>query len=155
MTSTLDFQGQIFKMLFLRNGTTDWHGTKGMWVERMLDSHCDFELWPHPWPWPWIFKVSFKIAVSQEGEGQSTWNERDVNRSDVTPTVWPWTMTLTLYFEGQILKKLYHRNKRVDWHGTKWMWVERMLDPSFDCKLLPHPWPWPWIFKVKFLIAIL
>ena len=28
-----------------------------------------------------------------------------------------------------------------DWHGTKQMWVDRML---------PHPWPWPLIFKVKF-----
>ena len=53
------FQGQILKMLFLRNGTTVWHWTKGMWVDRMLDSHCDFDLWPQPWPWPWIFKVNF------------------------------------------------------------------------------------------------
>ena len=28
-------------------------------------------------------------------------------------------MTLTLYFEGQILKKLHHSNKRVDWHEPK------------------------------------
>ena len=59
MTLTLDFQGQILKMLYLRNGKADWHGTKGMWVDRMLDSHCDFELWPHQWPWPLIFKVKF------------------------------------------------------------------------------------------------
>ena len=37
----------------------DWHGMKGMWVDRMLDPPCDFELWPHPWPWPLIFKVKF------------------------------------------------------------------------------------------------
>ena len=57
MTLTLDFQGQILKMLYLGNGRADWHGTKGMWVDRMLDSLCDFELWPHAWPW--IFKVNF------------------------------------------------------------------------------------------------
>ena len=45
---TLDFQGQIPKMLYFRNGRADWHGTKGMFVDRMLDPHCDFELWPHP-----------------------------------------------------------------------------------------------------------
>ena len=60
MTLTLDFQGQILKMMYLRNGRTDWHGTKGMRVDRMLDPHCDFKLWPHPWPWPLIFKVKFK-----------------------------------------------------------------------------------------------
>ena len=48
LTLTLDFQGQILKMLYFRNGRANWHGTKGMWVDRMLDPHCDFELWPHP-----------------------------------------------------------------------------------------------------------
>ena len=54
VTLTLDFQ--ILKMLYVRNGRVDWHGMKRMWVYRMLDPHCDFELWPHPWPWPLIFK---------------------------------------------------------------------------------------------------
>ena len=30
LTLTLDFQGQILKMLYLRNGRVDWHGTKRM-----------------------------------------------------------------------------------------------------------------------------
>ena len=38
MTLTLDFQGQILKMQYLRNGT------KGMWVDKMLDSYCDWTL---------------------------------------------------------------------------------------------------------------
>ena len=59
LTLTLNFIGQILKMLYLRNGRADWHGMKGMWVDRMLDPHCDFELWPHPWPWPLIFKGKF------------------------------------------------------------------------------------------------
>ena len=37
----------------------DWHGRKGMWVDRILDSHCDFEVWPDPWSWPLIFKDKF------------------------------------------------------------------------------------------------
>ena len=45
--------------IYLRNGRTSWHGTKGIRVDRMLDSHCDLEIWPQPWPWPSIFKVSF------------------------------------------------------------------------------------------------
>ena len=57
VTLTLDFQGQILKMLYLRNGRDDWHGTKGIWVDRMLNPHCEFELWPHSWPWPLIFKL--------------------------------------------------------------------------------------------------
>ena len=61
----LGFSRSNFKNLYLRNGMADWHGTKGMWVDRMLDSHCDFKLWPHPWPRPWIFKVKFwKCCIS-------------------------------------------------------------------------------------------
>ena len=48
LTLTLDFQGQILKMLYLRNGRADWHGTKQISVNRMLEPHCDFQLWPHP-----------------------------------------------------------------------------------------------------------
>ena len=57
LTLTLDFQGQILKMLYLSNGWANWHGT--MWVDRMLHPLCDFQRFPHSWPWPWIFKVKF------------------------------------------------------------------------------------------------
>ena len=158
----------------------DWHGTKGIWVDRMLDPHCDFELWPHPWSWPLIFKVkfwkshnsgmgcpidmerkgcestecwthvvtfnfdlthdldlefsmsNFEIAVSQEWEGWSTWNEKDMNRQGGIPTLWPWAMTSTLDFQGQTLKMLYLKNGRADWHGTKGMGVNRILDSHCD-----------------------
>ena len=48
-----------FEKVVIQQGMPDWHGTKGMWVNRMLDPHCDFQLWRHPWPCTWIFKVNF------------------------------------------------------------------------------------------------
>ena len=103
---------------------------------------------------PWISRSNFEKVLNQQWDARLTWNERDVSRSDVRPTLWLWIvtspMTLTLDFEGQILKMLYVRNGRADWHGTKGMWVDRMLDPPCDFELWPHPWPWPLIFKVKF-----
>ena len=109
LTLTLDFQGQILKMLYLRNGRADWHGTKGMWIDRMLDPHCDFELWPHSWPWLWFSRSNFEKVITQEWDAQLSCNERDVSRYDSRPTLWLWTvtspMTLTLDFQGKILKK--------------------------------------------------
>ena len=68
LTLTMDFQGQILKMLYLRNGRADWHGTKGMWIDGMLHPLCDFQRSPQPWPWPWIFKVKFwKSHISGMG----------------------------------------------------------------------------------------
>ena len=64
LTLTLNFQDQILKMLYLRNRRANWHGTKGMRVNRMLDPLCEFELWHHTWTWPWIFKVNFLFISS-------------------------------------------------------------------------------------------
>ena len=92
MTLTLDFQGQILKKSNLRNGMADRHGTKGMWVDRMLDSHCDFKLWPHPWPWPWIFKVKYWNCCNL-GMGGSThmeWKGCELDMMLDAQWDWPW-----------------------------------------------------------------
>ena len=99
-------------------------------------------------------RSNFENAVSQEWEGRLTWNKRDLSRQNFGPMLWlsmfTSSMTLTLDFQGQILKKSNLRNGMADWHGTKGMWVDRMLHSHCDFKLWPHPWPWPWIFKVKY-----
>ena len=152
MTLTLDFQGQILKMLYLRNGRADWHGMKGMWVDRILHPLCDFQLWPQPWPWPWIFKVKFwKSHISGMGwpiDMGWKWCESLECWTHVMTFNLP--LTLTLDLQGQILKKSYLRNGKADSNGTKGMWADRMLHPLCDFQLWPQPWPWPWIFKVKF-----
>ena len=149
---TLDFQGQILKKV--RNGMADWHGMKGMWVDRMLDPCCDFQLSPHPWTWPWIFKVNFrKSLISGMGwpidmelkgcESIECWTH-------VVTFNCPLTHGLNLGFSKSNFEKSYLRNGMADWHGTKGMWVNKLLDPccDFQCSLLP--WHWPWIFKLKF-----
>ena len=60
MTLTFDVQGQILKQLYFRNAWSNWHGTKGIWFIRILDSKYDLGISPYPWPWPWIFKVKFR-----------------------------------------------------------------------------------------------
>ena len=123
---------------------------KGTWVDRMLDPHIyDFELWPHPWPWPLIFKVKFwkshnsgtGCLIDMEGKGcESTecWTH---------VTTFNFDLSHDLDLERQILKLLYPRNGRVDRHGTKGIWVDRVFYLLCDLEL----WPWPCIFKVKFL----
>ena len=104
LTFTMDFQGQILKILCHRNGRAEWHGMKRMWVDRILDPHCDFELWPHPWPWPLIFKVKFWKGCNSGMECPI----RDVGRLNVGPMFLLSTltslMTLALNFQRQIVK---------------------------------------------------
>ena len=133
-------------MLYLRNGRADWHKLEGMSVDRVLDPHCDIELWPRPW----VSRSNFEKVVTQEWDARLTWNERDVSQLNIGPMLRLSTltspMTLTSNFQRQILKLLYPRNGRADRHGMKGIWVDGVLCPICDLEL----WPWPWIFKVKF-----
>ena len=105
-------------------------------------------------------RSNFEKAVFQEwggggggGGGVLTWKQKRCESigccHHVGPTMWPSGMTLTLDFQGQILKKLYPRNEKTDLHATKGIWVDRKFDPLCHSKLWPHPWPWPRIFRVK------
>ena len=88
----------------------------------------------------------FEIAVSQEWEGRLTWNERDMSR---------YTYFVTLSYDRDLGFSRSNfentvRNERAVWHGTKGLWVERILDSHYDFELWPHPWPWTWIFMAIF-----
>ena len=101
LTLTLDFHGQILKMLYVRNEKADWHGTKRMWVDRILDPYCDFELWPHPWPWPLIFKVKFwksrnsgmECPINMEQKWMWVDGILDTHCDfELRPHPWPWPL---------------------------------------------------------------
>ena len=51
-------------------------------------------------------------------------------------------LTLTLDFQAQILEILYLRNGKVELHGAKWMYVDRILDPHRDFELWHDLDPW-------------
>ena len=148
MTLILDFQGQILKKSYLRNGMVDWRGIKGMWVDRMLDLGCDFQCPPHG------FKVKFwKCCISGMG------GPIDMERKGCESTgCYTHFVTfncglnhdLDLGFSRSNFEKSYLRNGVADWHGMRGMWVDGMLNPCCDFQLSPHLWPWPWIFKVIF-----
>ena len=76
MTLTLNFQGQIWNLLYLSQKCSDCHGTKSKHIDWPPGLKCD------QWVWPWPLNF----------EGQA-WP-------------WPLTphMTLTMDFHGQILK---------------------------------------------------
>ena len=146
MTLTLYFQGQILKMLYLRNGMADWLGTKGMWVDRMLDPCCDFQHLPHSWPWPWIFKVKFwKCCIS--GMGWLTDLER---KGCESIECWTHVVTFNVHLNHDLDLGFSRSNFLIaidrNRHRMQAKWVDRVLYLLCGLQL----WPWPWIFKVKF-----
>ena len=61
VTLTLNFQGQIWNLLYLSQKWSDCHETKYKHIDWTLGLKCDHRFWPWPWPWPWIFKVKCGI----------------------------------------------------------------------------------------------
>ena len=76
MTLTLNFQGQIWNLLYLNQKWSDCHKTKS----KHIDWTPGRDLWPHAWPWPRIFMVKF-------GSSRLTLNKVGGSRSFMTVTM--------------------------------------------------------------------
>ena len=99
----------MLKKLYLRNGEgggADWRkGTKGMWVDRMLDPVFDFELWRQPWPV--IFKVNlWKKSLLRNGMPDwhgikwmwVDWVLDPCRDFQLRPHAWPWPWIFNVKF---------------------------------------------------------
>ena len=82
----------------------------------MLNPLCDVELWS----WPETLKVKLRNStLSQVWEGWLTWNEMDVSRWVVWPTIWPWHLTLSMTLDLDFQIFTYLANGRASWLGIK------------------------------------
>ena len=127
MTLTLDFQGQILKMLYFRNVMVDWHGR---YVERDVSFK---ECWTHIVTFNvhlshdhdlGFSRSIFLIAIYRNARAHRHWTKTTrVDRVLSVPTMWPSAMILTSDFQSEILKMPYLRNGRSHSHGMKGMWV--------------------------------
>ena len=131
LTLTLDVQGQILKKSYLRNGMADWHGTKGMWVDRMLGPCCDFQRSRQPRPWPWMFRVKFwKSRISGMG-----WPIDMERKGCESIECWAHVVTFNVHvnhdpdlgFPRSNLLIAIYRNARAHPHRTKAIWFDRVL----------------------------
>ena len=109
MTLTLNFQGQIYNLLYLSQNwsycqetkQTYWLNSKasnvtikfdlGHDLDRwILKVKRDLDLWPHKWPWPWLFMVKFWNSCISEWEGRLTLHKGGGSRSFMTMTMTIW-----------------------------------------------------------------
>ena len=73
VTLTLNFQGQIWNLLYLSQKWSDCHETKSKHIDWILGLKCDHRVWPWPWPWPCIFKVKYGICyISAKNDAIAT-----------------------------------------------------------------------------------
>ena len=83
MTLTLNFQGQIWNLLYLYQKWSDCHQTKSKHIDWTLGLKCDHRVWPWPWPWPRFFKVKYGICYisAKNGPIATKW-KADSDRGD-------------------------------------------------------------------------
>ena len=69
VTLTLNFQGQIWNLLYLSQKWSDCHETKSKHINWTLGLKFYHRVWPWPWPWPWIFTVKHGICYISAKNG--------------------------------------------------------------------------------------
>ena len=121
MTLTLNFQSQIWNLLYLSQKWSDCHETKSKHIDWTLGLKCDHIVWLWPWPWPWRFKVKFAISLPKMARLPR--NEKQTYRLNPGTQMWPsdltLAITLTLNFQSQIWNLLYLNEKWSDCYETK------------------------------------
>ena len=123
MTLTLNFQGQLWNLLYLNQKRSDYHKRKAnilielqasnvtngfdlgsdldLWIFKVK---CDLDLWPYAVRWPRIFMVKFWNSCISEWEGRLTLNKGVGSRSFMT-------MIMTIWFTKVRYKDLLHSNR--------------------------------------------
>ena len=98
VTLTLDFQGKIFKWLYLRNGVSNWQETKVIWIEAVLDPLDDLDLWPAYDLDLGFSRSNFQTVSSQEEVclARSAWHEM---KGIWIQLIRCWTQYITLTFD--------------------------------------------------------
>ena len=66
---TLNFQGQIWNLLYLHQKCPDCHKTKSLCIHWTLGLKCDNRVWPWPWHWSWILKVKYRLCFISAKSG--------------------------------------------------------------------------------------
>ena len=146
VTLTLNFQVQIWNLLYLSQKWSDCQQTKSKHIDETLGLKCDHRVWPCPWPCPWIFKVKYRICYISAKNGPIAMKRKANISIELRPQMWPsdltLAMTLTFNFQGQIWNLLYLNQKWSDCHETKSKHID--WTPGLKCDQWVRPWPWPW-----------
>ena len=135
MTLTLNFQDQIWNLLFVSQKK---HETKSNLVVWILGLKCDHGICHWPWPWPWIFKVMYEICYIRKK--WSNCHETKSKHIDWTPGfkcaqwVWPWLWLWHLNVEGQMWPWSFDDTHDLD-HGFWWANFEIVVSQNgrADC----------------------
>ena len=146
MTLTLNFQSQIWNLLYLSQKWSDCHETKSKHIDWSQGLKCDHRVWPWLWPWPWNFKVKYGIFPTSAKNGLIA-TKRKANVS-IEPQASNVTIICDLghdldldisrpnmefaISQPKVVRLPRNDSKHIDW------------TPGLKCDQWVWPWSWPW-----------
>ena len=143
------FKVKFWKKLYPWSGLTDWHGMKGMWVDRKLNPLCEIDLSRDLDLG--FSRSNLRITVSREWEGdwhgtKVMWVVKILNPPlrDLELRSWSWTFKVKLWI-GCIPRMRGPADMERKGCESAGCWTH-YVTLTFDLT----PWPWTWFFKVKF-----
>ena len=125
----------------------DWHGTKGMWVDRMLDPCCDFQCSPLPWPWPWIQGQILKKLYLRNGMAdwhgtKGMWVDRMLaSHCDfkLWPHPWPWPWIFKVKYWNYCNSGMGGLTRNERGVGWIWCWMRNGIDLGHGAWQIDQP----------------
>ena len=145
MTLTLNFQGQIYNLLYLSQKWSDFHETKSKHINWTLGLKCNHQVRPGPWPWPWIFKVKYRICHISAKNGPIA-TKRKANISielqglKCDHQVWPWPWPWPWIFKFKVKYGISYISSKSGPIATKRKSKYINWTPGLKC----DQWVWPW-----------
>ena len=94
MTLTLNFQGQIWNLLYLSEQWSGCHATESKLTDWTQGLNCDHQIWPWPWPWPSVLKFKYQICYISNKMVRLPRNEKQTYRLNSRARMWPLGLTL-------------------------------------------------------------
>ena len=160
MTLTLNFQGQIWNLLYLSQKWSDCHETKSKHIDWSQDLK-------RPQIWPSDLTLAMTLTLNFQGQIWNwlylcqKWSDCHEMKSEhidwtlglkcdhqIWPWPWPWPWIFKVKYEIG-----YISAKWSDCHEMKSEHIYWTLGLKCDHQIWPWPWPWLWIFKVKYEIC--
>ena len=127
MTLTLNFQGQIWNLLYLSQKWSDCHGTKS----KHIDWTLRLQMWPSNLTLAMTLTLNFqKVKYGIFYISAKCGSIATKRKANISIELQAWNVTNGFDFD----------------HNLD-LWN---LKVKHDLDLWPHTWPWPWIYMVKF-----
>ena len=133
MTLTLNFQGEIWNLLYLTQKWSDCLETKSKHIDLALSLKCNHLIWHWPWPWPWIFKVKYGIRYIYLSQKRSDCHKTKSEHIDWTLSlkcdhwIWPWLWPWPRIFKVKYgICYISPKMVRLPWNKKQTYWFTSM-----------------------------